>query len=138
MTNSAKLGVPLLAANQSQKHVTVNDSLQRYDQLVQMTVINRTTTAPPGSPSEGHAYIVATGATGDWATQVGNVAAWVNGAWLYFTPREGWIVWDEAADEHVKYDGSDWVLMVTGDSGSFTTNDGKTVTVVNGLITDIT
>lgn len=108
MANTNKLGVPLLAADQSQKHVTHNEALQRFDQLVQQTVINRTTSVPPGSPSEGHAYIVAAGATGAWVGQENNIAAWVLGAWIFFAPRPGWIVYDEALTIHLKWDGAAW------------------------------
>ena len=36
----------------------------------------------------------------------------------------------------MKWDGTNWV-PVTGASGTFTTNDSKTVTVTNGVITSI-
>lgn len=109
MANTNKLGVPLLAADQSQKHVTHNEALQRYDQLVQQTVINRTTSTPPGSPSEGHAYIVAATATGAWVGQENNIAAWVSGTWIFFTPRAGWVVWDETDTTHYLFNGTAWV-----------------------------
>lgn len=111
MANTTKLGVPLIAADQSQKHVTHNDALLRYDQLIQQTVINRTTATPPGSPSEGHAYIVASTASGAWVSRENDIAAWINGAWFFFEPRAGWLVYDEGADEHVKYNGSTWVVV---------------------------
>lgn len=115
MSNTAKLSVPRLLADQSQKHVTHNEAIDRYDQLVQQTVINRTTTTPPSSPSEGDAYIIAATATGDWSGRETEIVAWINGAWVFFTPREGWFVYDESTDEHVKYDGSSWVsLFATG------------------------
>jgi len=37
----------------------------------------------------------------------------------------------------LKWDGTNWVSF-TGSTGSFTSNDSKTVTVTNGIITDIT
>lgn len=115
MVNSAKLSVPLLAADQSQKHVTHNEALLTFDQLVQQTVINRTTSTPPGSPSDGDAYIVAASPTGTWTGQVSKVAAWIFGAWYFFTPREGWIVYDETTDEHLKWNGASWVsIFATG------------------------
>lgn len=115
MANSSKLGVPLIAADQSQKHVTANDTFTRFDQMVQQTVINRTTTAPPGSPSEGHAYIIAATATGDWSGRETQIAAYITGSWVYLTPREGWIVYDESTGEHLKFNGTAWVgLFTTG------------------------
>jgi len=117
MADTNKLGMPLIAADQAQKHVTHNDALQRIDQLVQQTVINRTTTAPPGSPSEGHAYVIASPATGDWVGRENQIAAWITGAWFYFTPRAGWVIWDESANKHFAYVSGAWtdyVAYVTG------------------------
>ena len=35
------------------------------------------------------------------------------------------------------YDGTNWVATVAGATGTFTSQDGKTVTVTNGIITSI-
>ena len=56
---------PALAstAAQAQKHVTHNEALRILDTLVQLAVLDRDLTAPPGSPAEGERWIVkATGA----------------------------------------------------------------------------
>ena len=63
------------------------------DQLVQPAVKSRTTTAPPGSPIEGDTYIVAPSATGAWAGKDGKFACWLNGAWSYRTPADGWLAY---------------------------------------------
>ncbi len=55
-------------------------------------VIDRTLTAPPGSPSTGDAYIPAASATGDWAGQDGNLAIWDGAAWVFYSPAAGWLV----------------------------------------------
>jgi len=52
------LGIPELEAAQGQKYLTVNQALQRLDALVNLTVFNRTQTAPPGSPAEGIATLL--------------------------------------------------------------------------------
>lgn len=111
MANTSKLGVPLIASSQSQKHVTHNEALNRYDQLVQQTVINQTTSTPPSSPSDGHAYIVGSSPTGDWSGLEGQVAAWINGEWIYFVPRAGWMVYDEALSTHVVFNGTSWASV---------------------------
>lgn len=54
-----------------------------------MAVVSMTTTAPPGAPADGDAYLVPAGATGAWATQVGKVAAWTGSAWSYMSPPDG-------------------------------------------------
>jgi hypothetical protein len=108
MANTTKLVLPLVAFNQAQKHVTVNEALTRLDALVQLSVINRTLTAPPGSPQEGDRHIIASGATGAWLNKDLNVAAWQNGAWTFLVPRTGWTVWVEADNALYTWTGSTW------------------------------
>jgi hypothetical protein len=103
------LGLPQLAADQAQKHVTVNEALYDLDALVQLAVLDRSLAAPPGSPAEGARYIVAAGPTGAWAGHASHIAAWLDGAWRFFIPRVGWLAWvvDEAA--LLAWNGSAWV-----------------------------
>ena len=96
---STHLLLPYLLASQAQKHVTHNEALRLLDGLVQLAVLDRDLTMPPGSPADGDRYIVASGATGAWAGWDLNVAYWVDGAWMRLVPRPGWQAWvaDEAA-----------------------------------------
>lgn len=57
MADTPNLGLPLLAAAQSQKHVTHNEALEELDGLVQCSVISRTLTSPPGSPADSREYL---------------------------------------------------------------------------------
>jgi len=109
MANTENLNLPVVAASQAQKHVTVNDSLYALDAIVQLAVIDKDLTSPPGSPTVGDRYIVGSSATGDWAGEDGNIAAYQNSAWEFYTPQEGWFAY--AKDEAIvyKYDGSNWV-----------------------------
>lgn len=108
MTNTPNIGMPLMAAAQSQKHVTHNQALQVIDTLVQLAVINRTTTAAPAAPNNGDRYIIAAVATGIWAGRETQVASFENGGWVYYIPREGWLCWDRGADQSVLFNVS-WV-----------------------------
>ncbi len=85
------LALPLLAAAQAQKHVTVNEALSRLDGLVQLSVISSALTAPPTTPAEGDRYIVAAGATGAWAVWDDSVALFSGGSWLRLIPQAGWL-----------------------------------------------
>lgn len=96
MSQSTNLKLPYLAANQAQKHVTVNESLRRLDALIQIAVESAALAAPPATPAEGQSWIVAATPSGAWAGQGGKLAAWQDGAWAFHTPRDGWIVWDKA------------------------------------------
>jgi hypothetical protein len=47
--------LPYIQASQAQKHVTHNEALRILDGLVQLSVLDRDLTAPPGSPADGAA-----------------------------------------------------------------------------------
>jgi len=87
--------LPYILAAQAQKHVTHNEALRLLDGLVHLSVLDRDLAAPPASPADGDRYIVASGATGDWAGWDLNVALWTDGAWLRLPPRTGWRAWVE-------------------------------------------
>jgi hypothetical protein len=102
------LGLPYLLAAQAQKHVTHNEALRLLDAMVQLSVLDRTRTAPPASPADGNRHLVASGATGLWSGWDLNIAFWIDGAWIRLVPRVGWQVW--VADEGVPlvWTGSAW------------------------------
>ncbi len=108
---TTNLLLPYIEAAQAQKHVTHNESLRLLDGIVQLSVLDRDQTAPPGSPADGDRYIVASGATGDWAGWDLNVAFWTDGAWLQLPPRTGWRAWVEDESILLVYDGSGWMNL---------------------------
>jgi hypothetical protein len=93
MSATARLNLPYIAPLQAQKQVTYNEAMAALDQLVQPAVKSRTTTVPPGSPAEGDTYIVAPSATGAWAGKDGKFACWLEGAWSFRTPADGWLAY---------------------------------------------
>lgn len=109
MPETVSLGLPLLVAEQAQKHVTHNEALRALDAIVQLSVKDRDLAAPPASPSDGDRYIVATGATAAWSGHDAEVAAWQDGAWAFYAPREGWRCWVEDEGAFLVFDGSAWV-----------------------------
>lgn len=75
---------------------------------------NQTTTAPPGAPAVGDAYIIGAGATGAWSGHDGKVAICeVAGAFTVYTPGEGWMAYDKALNTPYTFNGSAW-LASTG------------------------
>jgi Protein of unknown function (DUF2793) len=108
MPETSSLGLPLLVPEQAQKHVTHNEALTALDAVVQLAVIDRDLTAPPGSPSDGDRYIVAASATGDWAGHDGEIAAWQDGAWAFHVPKIGWRVWVEDEGALLIWTGAAW------------------------------
>jgi hypothetical protein len=111
MSNSLNLQLPYVEAAQAQKHVTVNEALRRLDTVVQLAVRDRTRTAPPPNPGEGDRHIVAAGATGAWAGRAQQVAAYIDGAWVFFVPRPGWFTFVTAEQGIIYYTGSAWETL---------------------------
>jgi hypothetical protein len=107
--DTTHLLLPYILAAQAQKHVTHNEALRLLDGLVQLSVLDRDLTAPPGSPADGDRYIVGTSSTGDWAGWDLNVALWTDGAWLRLPPRTGWRAWVEDEGLLLAYNGAGWV-----------------------------
>jgi len=114
MDSTPNLALPYIMAAQAQKHVTHNEAIRALDALVQIGVVDRDLTAPPVSPANGDRYIVATGASGAWAGKDGQLAAWLDGAWAYYPPQEGWLAWVADEDSLVAWDGSSWVTAGGG------------------------
>ena len=108
---TARFDLPYILEGQSQKHITHNDALRQLDGIVQASVVDRTTTAPPASPSAGDCYIPAASATGAWAGWDGDLAIWADGAWYRVIPAAGMRVWDRGASELIVRVGSSWVSL---------------------------
>lgn len=109
MDFSANLTLPYVLPNQAQKHVTLNEGLRRLDALVQLSVISADLTSPPEDPGEGDRYLVGANSDGDWIGAEGQVAAFQDGAWAFFTPQTGWLAWVEAASDLQVFDGEAWI-----------------------------
>ncbi|NJM51595.1 MAG: DUF2793 domain-containing protein [Sphingomonadales bacterium] len=107
MTTTPKLGLPYLTTGQAQKEVTHNEALNLIDVASQPIVQNMTTAAPPGSPTNGQAWIVAASPTGAWAGQVNKIATWFDG-WHFITPTEGFRVYDLGGDTERFFNGTAW------------------------------
>lgn len=123
MAETANLLLPFLAAGQAQKHLTVNDALERLDVLLMLSVASRTRTAPPPAPSEGARWIVPAGAGGDWAGEAGRIAAWLNGGWRFFAPRPGWRAFVEDEGGDAVFASGVWQAAATGGGGGATLSE---------------
>ncbi len=108
-----KLNLPLIAAQQAQKHVTHNEALRGLDALVQATVKDRDLAAPPATPAEGDCYIVAVSAGGDWAGHDSEIAEFRNGGWVFHAPGEGWLAFVQDENTFLFFDGTAWQDLFT-------------------------
>ncbi len=109
MFETPHLRLPLLAAAQAQKHVTVNEALSRLDALAQLAVDSRSLGAPPDSPAEGARHLVPSGAEGAWSGRDGALALFLNGGWEFLSPVEGWRLWVVDERKTLRRDGAGWV-----------------------------
>ena len=127
MADTPNLVLPYLAANQSQKHVTVNEALRRLDALVQISVQSAIVATPPASPTEGQRWIVPASPTGVWAGHAGQIAAWQDGAWAFYVPQDGWIAFDANTDSLLWFNAGTglWAGLITGvfSDAAFTIQD---------------
>ena len=133
MDTSPNLQLAYLMAAQSQKHVTYNEAMRALDALVQQMVLDQDLADPPASPADGDRYIVAASPTGAWVGQTGRIAAYQDGAWQFYTPREGWLAW--VADEDLLYvhDGMGWVVLSSGGGGAALDALGALTPAANAL-----
>ena len=115
--DTPNLGLPFLVAAQAQKHVTHNEALRVLDALVHLAVIDRDAAAPPETPEDGDRYIVAGGGTGAWVGHDLEIAAYQDGAWIFFSPRAGWRSWIGDEGLLVVWDGSAWSSIGGGSGG---------------------
>lgn len=118
MDHSANLDLPYLMPSQAQKHITHNEALARLDAVVQLAVLDRHLTAPPGSSADGDRYIVAAAATGAWTGWDLSIAGYHAGAWHRFDPLPGWLCWIDDEAMLAYWTGSAWQPLAAANIGA--------------------
>jgi hypothetical protein len=97
--------------------------LRAFDALVQGSVLDVTLTSPPGSPSNGDAYIVGASASGAWSGKDHQLAVWSTQiatadtntkvpAWEFYAPTSGMKFFNVADGLIYEYSGSAWVAQL--------------------------
>ncbi len=116
MNTTIRHGLALLAAGQAQKEVTHNEALLVIDRRLQLAVETRGLASPPAAPTAGSCYIVASGASGEWAGQAGSLASHDGFGWTFDRPVRGCLAWivDEAVFAVFDTQWSDGGWPVTG------------------------
>ena len=108
MDGTPRWALPLLFAGQAQKEIFHNEALGTIDALLHGRVESADLATPPSSSSIGQCWIVAAGATGDWAGQVDAIAYRTEGGWRFVAPRAAMRM-DVADRGHaLHYDGGEW------------------------------
>ncbi len=117
MSFSPRLMLPYLLPSQAQKHVTVNETIQRLDALVQAAVESRGQNQPPASPLEGQGFIIGDTPSGAWDGYANHVAMWMDTVWVFHVPVIGWRFWVIAESLEVFWSGQAWQLsQASGDT----------------------
>ncbi len=119
MAETAQFGLPLLSGSQAQKHVTLNEALAVLDAVAQIRITSLSHSTPPSNIVDGEAYVVASGASGDWFGHDGKIAVATNGFWRFVTPQIGWSGYSLEAQQGILFDGADWL-----ESGQVATENG--------------
>jgi hypothetical protein len=109
MAVTPKIGLTYLETGQTGAETRVNGWINNLESIAQLSFIDRDLTAPPGSPSDGDVYLVASTASGDWLSQDGKIAIYFSG-WSFVAVSEGMRAWVEDENAWIMYDGSKWAV----------------------------
>lgn len=124
------IGLPYLMPAQAQKHVTLNEALQRLDAVTQL-VLTALLSEPPEESEEGQCFVVASGASGLWSGMDGRLAVRLDGAWHFIMPRPGWQAFLASEDDIRVFRDGEWTPAPLPADGAFsmlgvnTTADGS-------------
>lgn len=110
MTSSAtpRLALPFLQAGQALKNITHNEALQRLDTGLYLSCSDMAVDALPDGPSVNTAVIISDTPATALADRAGDIAVFISGAWVWFTPTAGWTIWDEIGQTLRVFDGTFW------------------------------
>jgi len=103
-----RLGLDLVDAYQADKYATVNENTYKLDALVQTAVVGQATNPTDaaglfGTIDDGSMFLVISSATSTWEGKEDNLAYYLNSAWTYFVPEEGWGIWDSNNKSYYVY-----------------------------------
>ena len=113
-----KGSLDLIDQSTTRGYIKFNTNMYKLDAMDFGTVLDKTLSAAPGSPSEGDLYIIASTPAGGDAWEDGStndLANFWNGSWHFYTPLEGWRVWcsGDTPKALLVYSGSSWQTLVT-------------------------
>jgi hypothetical protein len=111
MSTTPRLALPYILTQQAQKEVTHAAGLNRLDALVQPVVQQVGLNTPPASPAEGQCWTVGTIPTGAWAGQANRLAQHIGGAWVFYAPFVGLVLFDAATLAHWGWNGIAWTVV---------------------------
>ena len=104
-SRTTRFELPLLFAGQAQKEGFVNEMAARIDAMLHIA-IEAQQAAPPTSPLDGQAWLIAAAPSGEWTGKAGQIAARQAGNWLYFAPRHGLRLFNRDTSQFIQYTGA--------------------------------
>jgi hypothetical protein len=123
MSVSPGLGITDIDDQQAGAEVTHNEAVRLLEVAAGRAVKDRDLTAPPGSESDGDAYIVKATGTGDWAGHDNKIAVYLSDTYKFITPSEGMSVYLQDENVDVLWNGSAWLAY----GGYQTLTDASTI-----------
>lgn len=136
-SRTPRFDLPLLFAGQAQKEGFVNESLARLDALVHAAVESELA-VPPAAPVDGQSWLVAAGASGEWAGRTGQIAARQAGNWIYAVPRNGLRILNVATGQCINYRNG-WQIAARPAVPTGGTNiDSEARTAIAALVNSLT
>ena len=109
MSNATdRFQLPYILPGQAQKELFHNEALARVDAALHPAVEEGPLAAPPVAPVPGQSWIVAAGATGDWAGRDGQLATFTEGGWRFVAPQPGMAAWNKQVGLWSIFDGTLW------------------------------
>lgn len=131
-----RFALPYLYAGQAQKEVFVNEALALADALLHSSVAGEAA-APPAQPAEGENWLVAAGATGDWAGHDHSLASRRGGSWLFVAPRDGMRIFDLSLGQERLFFGSWRKASVLSEPLGGSIVDGEARAAITQLISSL-
>lgn len=106
MATTPKLTIIELETNADGTTV-FNAAVRELEQWAGTIVADSFITTQPGSPAEGDLHFInGTGSGAEWTGNNNVLAYFVNGAWAFQAPLEGWIVYDANTNRYFRWDTS--------------------------------
>jgi hypothetical protein len=146
VTTGPKKGLMISAADGDSCGTQFRAMLRALDTFLFAYVIDHTLTTPPGSPSNGAAYIVAATGSGAWAGHNNSIAVWStdnpsapSGEWEFYAPENGWTCFTRNGSSLLYWSGSAWVSVagavssVAGRTGAITLAESDITSLVSDL-----
>lgn len=97
------LGLTELQTSQSQREIPTNEAFRWLEFFAAGFIKSRALTAPPGSPSDGDAYIPAPTATGAWAGHEDEIALRMGTSWQFKEAPLGVVKYLFAEDRQIQW-----------------------------------